>query len=78
LRLKPKGKQQQQVDNNNNNNSSCSKVVVFYDFLAQKNSNTDDASSSISPATSGITDELGQHENEDSSSSFTINPNTKP
>jgi hypothetical protein len=71
LRLKPKG--------NNNNNSSCSKVVVFYDFLAQKNSNTDDASSSISPATSGITDELGQHENEDSSSSFTtIIPNTKP
>jgi hypothetical protein len=63
LRLKPKGKQQ----------------VVFYDFLAQKNNNTDDASSSISPATSGITDELGQHENEDSSSSFTtIIPNTKP
>jgi hypothetical protein len=86
LRLKPKGKQQQQqVDNNNNNNSSCSKVVVFYDFLAQKNNNNTDASSSsssisisISPATSGITDELGQHENEDSSSSFTINPNTKP
>jgi hypothetical protein len=68
LRLKPKAKQQQQVNN------SSSKVVVFYDFL-----NTDaSSSSSISPTTSGITDELGQHENEDSSTSFTIIPNTKP
>lgn len=48
--------------------NSGSKVVVFYDFLAQSNNNKTVASS-ISPATSGITDELNEHENEESSSS---------
>ncbi|KAK2359236.1 NAC domain-containing protein [Trifolium repens] len=71
LRLKPKAKQQQQVNN------SSSKVVVFYDFL-NTDASSSSSSSSISPTTSGITDELGQHENEDSSTSFTIIPNTKP
>nr|QSD99826.1 NAC family transcription factor [Melilotus albus] len=54
--------------------NSSSKVVVFYDFLAQKNNNIDASSITISPATSGITDELDEHENEDSSSSFTVLP----
>ncbi|CAK8540506.1 unnamed protein product [Lathyrus sativus] len=50
-------------------NNSDSKVVVFYDFLAQSNSNKNTVASSNSPATSGITDERNDHENEESSSS---------
>ncbi|XP_058739191.1 NAC domain-containing protein 83-like [Vicia villosa] len=54
--------------NSSSNSSSGSKVVVFYDFLAQNN-NKNTVTFSISPATSGITDELNEHENEESSSS---------
>ncbi|CAI8591645.1 unnamed protein product [Vicia faba] len=50
---------------NSSSNSTCaSKVLVFYDFLAQST-----VASSISPATSGITDERTEHENEETSSS---------
>jgi len=60
------------------NSASSSKVVVFYDFLAEKKNNTDGSSSSItiSPASSGITNELDEHENEDSSNSFTVLPSS--
>lgn len=55
------------------NSASSSKVVVFYDFLAEKKNNNTDASSTsitISPASSGITNELDEQENEDSSNSL--------
>lgn len=52
------------------NSASSSKVVVFYDFLAQEKNNTDASSITISPASSGITNELDEHENEDSSNSL--------
>jgi hypothetical protein len=45
------------------NSASSSKVVVFYDFFAEKKKNTDASSSSI-------TNELDEHENEDSSNSL--------
>lgn len=54
--------------NSASSSNSSSKVVVFYDFLAQEKNNTD--ASSSSPASSGITNELDEHENEDSSNSL--------
>ncbi|AES77175.1 putative transcription factor NAM family [Medicago truncatula] len=59
--------------NSASSSNSSSKVVVFYDFLAEKKNNNTDASSTsitISPASSGITNELDEQENEDSSKSL--------